>query len=390
MVGKQAARPKRQIETASVHGNMDASHQYGDIAPPIHFSVNFEYETIDKTKSEFGYARHRHPTREQVESSMAAIEGSSHALVFSSGVAAIDAIFRGLVAGDEIVADDDLFGGTYALLERLFRPIGVVIHYVNLSSGTEALDAALTSRTRFVLLETPTNPFMRIIDIARVVESARRVGAAVVVDNTFATPLLQRPLEYGVDLVVYSTTKYFSGHSDMTGGAIMMNDKAAYEKLKYVQYAAGAVPSSFDCWLLARSIKTLAVRVQRQCENAGKIASFLSTHSAIGSFNYPGLPDHPGYAIAQRQMSHPGAMMSFLPRGGIEAARRIFGRMQLFTRASSLGAVESLIVAPISGPHIGRAGTDNAPPSELLRLSIGIENVNDLLDDLRQALDPEK
>lgn len=378
-----------RIETASVHGPGKPEYQHGDVAMPIHFSVNFEYASLDKTVSEFGYARHRHPTREQVEASMASIEGSRHALLFASGVAALDAVLRGLKPGDEVVADDDLFGGTYALLERLYRPLGVEIRYVDLSTDDGGLAAALTNKTKFVLLETPTNPFMRIVDIEKVSEAAHKVGAAVIVDNTFATPLLQRPLEWGADIVVYSTTKYFSGHSDMTGGAIMLNDTADYERFKYIQYAAGAVPSTFDCWLLARSVKTLAVRVQRQCENAEKVAALLQSQPAIQALNYPGLPDHPGYAIAQRQMSHSGAMMSFVPRGGIEAARRIFERVTVFTRASSLGAVESLIVAPIAGPHIGRAGTDNAPPAELLRLSIGIENVEDLLDDLRAALKGE-
>lgn len=385
MSDSQTNRSAR-IETAAVHGGGPVEHQYGDVAMPLHFAVNFEYETLESTRTPYGYSRHRHPTREQAEAAIAAVEGSAHALLLASGVAATDVVFRGLKAGDHIVADDDLFGGTYALLERLYRPIGVEITYVDMSAGGEALAAALRPDTRFVLLETPTNPFMRIVDIEAVAEVAHKVGAAVVVDNTFASPVLQRPLECGADLVIYSTTKYFSGHSDLVGGAIMMNDKAAYDRLKYVQYAAGAVPSAFDCWLLARSIKTLAVRVERQCRNAAAIAELLAAHPAVETLYFPGLPTHPGHAVAKRQMSDFGAMMSFLPRGGIEAARRIYSRVRLFTRASSLGAVESLIVAPIAGPHIARAGTDNAPPSHLLRLSVGIEHVDDLVDDLRQAL----
>jgi cystathionine beta-lyase/cystathionine gamma-synthase len=385
MTDRRKARDVR-IETAAVHGAGRVKHQHGDVAMPLHFAVNFEYETLESTRTPYGYARHRHPTREQAEAAIAAVEGAAHALLLASGVAAIDVVLRGLRAGDHVVADDDLFGGTYALLERLYRPIGVEITYVDLSAGPEGLSSALTPKTRFVLLETPTNPFMRIIDIAAVSAAAHKVGAVVVVDNTFATPVLQRPLEYGADLVVYSTTKYFSGHSDLMGGAIMMNDAESYERLKYVQYAAGAVPSAFDCWLLERSIKTLAVRVERQCRNAATIAALLADHSAIEKLYFPGLETHPGHAVAKQQMSDFGAMMSFLPRGGIEAARRIYDRVRLFTRASSLGAVESLIVAPIAGPHIGRAGTANAPPAHLLRLSIGIEHVDDLMADLRDAL----
>jgi cystathionine gamma-synthase len=378
----------RHIETCAVHGAGRVEHQYGDVAMPMHLSVNFEYMDLESPKASFGYARHRHPTREQLEASLAAIEGSRHALALSSGVAAIDAILRALMPGDHVIADDDLFGGTYALLERLYRPQGIEISYLDLSRDVRELRAALTNRTRFVLLETPSNPFLRIIDLAAVADAARAVGASLVVDNTFATPVLQRPLEWGADLVVYSTTKYFSGHSDMMGGAIMMNDPVSYEKLKYVQYAAGAVPSVFDCWLLARSVKTLAVRVDRQCENAAQVASLLVGHPAVETLFYPGLKSHQGHAIAQRQMRKFGAMMSFLPRGGIAAARQIYDRVRVFTRASSLGAVESLIVAPIAGPHIGRTGTSNAPPSHMLRLSVGIEHVDDLLDDLRHALEP--
>ena len=381
-MSKPQAANQAHVETAAVHGEGRVEHQYGDVAMPLHLPVTLAYET----RGPFGYSRHRHPTREQAEAAIAAVEGSAHALLLASGVAAIDVVLRGLKAGDHIDADDDLFGGTYALLERLYRPVGVEIAYVNLSAGPDALSAALRPNTKFVLLETPTNPFMRIVDIAAVAAAAHRVGAAVVVDNTFATPVLQRPLEWGADLVVYSTTKYFSGHSDMMGGAIMMNDKAAYERLKYVQYAAGAVPSAFDCWLLARSIKTLAVRVERQCGNAAAIAALLARHPAVETLYFPGLESHPGHATAKRQMRDFGAMMSFVPRGGIEVARLIYDRVRLFTRASSLGAVESLIVAPIAGPHIGRAGTDNAPPAHLLRLSVGIEHVDDLLADLRNAL----
>jgi cystathionine gamma-synthase len=383
-VTERNARETR-IETAAVHG-APVDYQYGDVAMPLHFAVNFKYETLESTRTPYGYSRHRHPTREQAEAAIAAVEGSAHALLLASGVAAIDVVLRGLKAGDHLVADDDLFGGTYALLERLYRPIGVEMTYVDMSAGTDALSAVLRPDTRFVLLETPTNPCLRIVDIAAVADAARKVGAMVVVDNTFATPVLQRPLDCGADLVVYSTTKYFSGHSDLMGGAIMMNDKAAYERLKYIQYAAGAVPSAFDCWLLARSIKTLAVRVERQCGNAAVVAELLAGHPAVDKLYFPGLASHPGHVVAKRQMSDFGAMMSFVPRGGIEAARRIYDGVKLFTRASSLGAVESLIIAPIAGPHIARAGTDNAPPAHLLRLSIGIEHVDDLVADLRSAL----
>ena len=380
--------PQRHVETRAVHGGGPLDHQYGDVALPLNFSVNFEYQTLESTRTAYGYARHRHPTREHVEDAMASIEGASHALLLASGVAAIDVVLRELKAGDHVVADEDLFGGTYALLERLYRPIGVEVSYVDMSSGSDRLAAALSPRTRFVLLETPTNPFMRIVDIAAVSEVAHKAGAIVVVDNTFATPVLQRPLQCGADIVVHSTTKYFSGHSDLMGGAIMLKDQATYERLKYVQYAAGAVPGAFDCWLLARSVKTLAIRVERQCQNAAQVAALLAVHPAIEHLYYPGLESHSGHAVAKRQMTDFGPMMSFLPRGGIEAARRIYARVQLFTRASSLGAVESLIVAPIAGPHIARAGTSSAPPPHLLRLSIGIEHVDDLVDDLRNALAP--
>jgi cystathionine gamma-synthase len=375
-----------RLETRAAHAGHSADHQYGDVAMPLHPSVNFEYRDIATTKTEFGYARHRHPTREQFEEALAQVEGSTHALAFSSGVAAIDAVLRALKPGDHVLADSDLFGGTYALLERVYRPQGIETSYVDMSGPAEAVRGALKPQTKFMLFETPSNPFMRIVDIGRTAELARTVGAVVVVDNTFATPVLQRPLDQGADLVVYSTTKYFSGHSDIVGGAVMMNDAKAYERIKYIQYAAGATPSTFDCWLLARSLKTLAVRVQRQCENAARVAELIAQHPAIETVFFPGLAGHPGHALARRQMSSFGAMMAFLPKGGIVQAKRIYERVRVFTRASSLGAVESLIVAPIAGPHIGRAGTSGAPPSHLLRLSIGIEHIDDLLDDLRQAL----
>jgi cystathionine gamma-synthase len=376
----------RQMETRAAHVGHSPDHQFADVAMPLHPSVNFEYRDLATTKSDYGYARHRHPTREQYETALTQIEGASHALAFSSGVAAIDAVLRSLRPSDHVVADADLFGGTYALLERVYRPSGIEVTYADMSGDLAEVEAAIRPRTRIFLLETPTNPFLRIVNIASIAQLARAASASLVVDNTFATPVLQRPLEHGAHFVVYSATKHFSGHSDIVGGAVMMNDAEAYDRIKDIQYMAGAVPSTFDCWLLVRSLKTLAVRVQRQCENAARVASLLAADSSIEAVFYPGLPAHPGHETARRQMSHFGSMMSFIPKGGVARAREIYDRVRVFTRASSLGAVESLIVAPIAGPHISRAGTAGAPPAHLLRLSIGIEHVDDLLDDLRAAL----
>jgi cystathionine gamma-synthase len=386
MINQQSRCKNGHIETRTVHADNVFDWQFGDVATPLHMSVNFVYSDLATTRSEYGYARHRHPSREQLEAALAAIEGCEYGLAFSSGVAALDGLLRTLAPGDHVVAGNDLFGGTFALFEQLFRQFGLDFTYVD-TSDLEAVETAMTDRTRLVFVETPSNPFLKISNIAAIAEIAHASSAKLAVDNTFATPLLQQPLFLGADFALYSTTKYHGGHSDLTGGALLLNDPDDYARIRYVQYAAGAVPSTFDCWLLMRSLKTLALRVERQNANAGRIAEFLASHGGIDKLYYPGLADHPGKEIAARQMTGFGAMISFEPKGGLEAAEQVFGAVKIFTRASSLGAIESLIVAPIAGPHIARAGTDNAPPPNLLRLSIGIENADDLIADLSAALD---
>ncbi|MFT5143210.1 MAG: cystathionine gamma-lyase [Rhodothermales bacterium] len=335
------------------------------------------------------YARVTNPTRSALEENLAALEGARHGIAFSSGVAATDAVVRCLRPGDHIVASNDLYGGTYRLMREVFGPFGIESDFVDMSN-LDAVEAAFRPATRLLWIETPTNPLVRVVDIAGLAERARARGIAVAVDNTFATPYLQRPLSLGADLVVHSTTKYLGGHSDVIGGAVCTGSEQWNEKLRFLVKSAGAVPGPMDCFLTLRGTKTLHLRMQRHCENAGRVALYLEDHPAVGRVYYPGLKSHPTHELASRQMSGFGGMVSFLLKDtSMPAALKVLSGTSVFTLAESLGGVESLINHPATMTHgsIPReeriaAGLEDS----LIRLSVGVEDCDDLLSDLEDAL----
>ena len=326
------------------------------------------------------------PRRAALEGNLASLEGASFGYAFASGLAAEDAVLRSLLRpGDHLVMGNDAYGGTFRLISRVHAPLGISWSAIDLTDLV-AVGKALQSNTRLLWVETPTNPLLTIVDIEALATLAHQHGAAVVVDNTFATPYLQQPLALGADIVVHSTTKYIGGHSDVVGGFVATESSAFAEPIKFLQNATGAVPSPFDCYLLLRGIKTLAVRMDRHCESAAAIAGFLAGHGAVRSVLYPGLPSHPNHSVANRQMRRPGGMISFSPHGGREAALRIAGATTVFTLAESLGAVESLIEHPGAMTHASAAGSPLEVPADLIRLSVGLETVGDLIADLNVAL----
>jgi cystathionine gamma-lyase len=330
------------------------------------------------------------PTRDALEGNLAALEGARHGICFASGVAAIDALIKCLDPGDHIISCDDLYGGTYRLFRQTFEKFGYSFTFIDMSNLDNVRDA-LTERTRMIWVETPTNPLLRIIDIAGVSEIARDVGAFVAVDNTFASPYLQQPLELGADVIMHSTTKYLGGHSDIIGGAICTSDDDLTEGLRFQIKSSGAVPGPMDCYLVLRGTKTLHLRMARHCENARKVAEYLVSHPKVGSVFYPGFSDHPGHAIAARQMSDFGGMASFILKDdSVESAFRVMSATSIFQLAESLGGVESLIGHPATMTHASipaevrrAAGLSDS----LIRLSIGIEDADDLIEDLGRALE---
>lgn len=335
------------------------------------------------------YARVSNPTRSDLEANLASLEGADHGIAFASGVAGIDAILRRLRPGDHVVAGNDLYGGTYRLMRQVHEPMGIDFTFVDLHSA-EALDAAMTDATALVWLETPTNPLLRIYDIAALAEVARQRGATVAVDNTFASPYLQQPLALGADLVLHSTTKYLGGHSDVVGGAVLTSDDAWAEHLRFQIKAVGAAPGPMDCFLLLRSTKTLHLRMERHCANARAVAHFLRDHPKVGRALYPGFSDHPGHETAKRQMRDVGGMVSIvLADDALETAVKLMQSTRVFSLAESLGGVESLISHPASMTHgsipadVRRAA---GLPDSLVRLSVGVEDEADLIADLDQAL----
>jgi len=370
-----------RIETLAVHGGREVDPATGAVAPAIHLSTSFERGPDGEYSRGYIYTRDRNPNRDALESALAALEGGEAAAAFASGMAAIAAVFQALRPGDHVLAPDDAYHGTLVLLRDLLPEWQLAADFVDMSDPA-AVRAALRPNTRLVWVETPSNPLLKITDVARIAELAREAGALCVCDNTFATPILQRPLELGADFVVHSTTKYLGGHSDAQGGAVVARrTDSFFERIRAVQKYWGGVPSPFNCWLTLRSLPTLPLRVRTQSENAARIARFLAEHPAVSAVYYPGLPQHPGHEIAARQMAMFGAMISVRIRGGRDAAMAVAGRVRLFTRATSLGGVESLIEhrASIEGPR-------TRTPDDLLRLSIGIEHVDDLLEDLERAL----
>jgi cystathionine beta-lyase/cystathionine gamma-synthase len=376
------------IETLAVHAGQQPDPTTGAVMTPIYQTATYVQDGVGKHKG-YEYARTGNPTRAALEACLAELEGGRFGLCFSSGMAAIDTLLRLVKPGEHVLAGDDVYGGTYRLFVHVLAGYGIEFDFVDLSD-LDAARARLRPNTRLVWLETPTNPLMKIADLAALSEIARANQAhaptLVAVDNTFASPVIQQPLKLGADFVVHSTTKYLGGHSDVVGGAIVTSDEAAYERLKFLQNAVGAVPGPMDCFLTLRGIKTLPLRMERHSQNGMRIAEFLADHPAVRKVMYPGLEDHPNHAIAKKQMKMYGGMISFLPIGDEETARRIVERARIFALAESLGGVESLIELPAPMTHASVAGSPLEIDPSLVRLSAGIEHVGDLIEDLRQAL----
>jgi cystathionine gamma-lyase len=379
---------KYRFGTLAIHAGQVPDPSTGAIMTPIFQTSTYVQDAPAKHKGH-EYARVTNPTRSALEGNLAALEGGTHGICFSSGVGGIDAILKGLSPGDHIIATNDLYGGTYRLFTRVFEPLGFRFSFVDMTDP-EQVAAAMEPKTRLVWIETPTNPLMRIIDIERVSEIARAGGADVAVDNTFASPCLQQPLTLGATLVLHSTTKYLGGHSDVVGGVVVTNDDSWDERLRFQVKCTGAVPGPMDCFLVLRGTKTLHVRMERHCLNARKIVEFLGDHPKVGKIFYPGLKSHPGHEIATRQMSDFGGMMSFsLKNDNVERAIAVMSATKVFSLAESLGGVESLIEQPATMTHASiPAETRRAAGLEdsLIRLSVGIEDAEDLIEDLDQAL----
>ena len=372
------------FETRAIHAGQDPDPVTGAVIPPIYQTSTYVQEAVGVHKG-FEYSRTDNPTRTALHEVMAALEGGKWALAYASGLAATQNLAYLLAPGDHVLLSDDAYGGTYRLFAQVISRYGIEFSLVDLSN-LEATRAALRPNTKFVWVETPTNPYLKIVDIRGIAGLLDGHPAQLVVDNTFASPYLQQPLALGADFVVHSTTKYLGGHSDVVGGIVVGNDATAYETLKFHQNAAGAVPGPFDCWLTLRGIKTLAVRMDRHSANARAVAEFLQRHEFVDRVFYPGLADHPGHEVASRQMRDYSGMVSFTVRGDFEVAAEVAKRTRVFQLAESLGGVESLIEHPGQMTHASVAGTSAEVEETLIRLSVGIENVSDLIDDLDQAL----
>lgn len=376
-----------QFSTKAIHAGQEADRSTGAVVVPIYQTSTYKQEEINKHKG-FEYSRTGNPTRQALEGCLAALEGGNFSLAFSSGLAAEHAILSTLNPGDHVVAAKDMYGGTYRLFEQVFKPLGIQFSYV--AGDPENFEKALRPETRLVWIESPTNPLLRIIDISAVCAVAHKKGARVVVDNTFASPCFQQPLQFGADLVVHSATKYIGGHSDLVGGALVVNDKEWYEKLKFIQNAVGAIPGPFDCWLMLRGLKTLSVRMKQHEKNALKIAGFLKSHPAVSQVCYPGLPSDPFYPVAKKQMSGFGGMVSFYLRGGNkDSVNSFFKKLEIISLAESLGGVESLVNYPAIMTHGSMAEEERLAigiTNDLIRLSVGIEDVDDLIEDLKRGL----
>ena len=369
------------IETLAVHAGHHVDPSTGAVMPPINLSSTFERNADGSYTSGYVYSRSDNPNRQALEEVLAALEGGTAALTFASGMAAVQAVFMGLEAGAHVVIPDDVYFGTGALVADVFGRWGLTVTAVDMTDPANVA-AAMRPDTQLVWIESPSNPQLKIAAIAAIAQIAHAGGARCAVDNTWPTPILQRPLALGADIVMHSTTKYLGGHSDLLGGAVIVRAQDAfYDRMHRVQTVGGAVPSPFDCWLLARSIRSLPYRMRGHCANARAVATFLAGHPRIERVNYPGLPDHPGHAIAARQMSDFGGMLSIQVRGDAADALALTGRLRLFIRATSLGGVESLVEhrKSVEGPQ-------SPTPDNLLRLSVGLEHSDDLIADLAQAL----
>jgi cystathionine gamma-synthase len=377
----------RGFSTNAIHAGQAPDPTTGAVITPIHPSSTFAQDGVGGVREGgYEYSRSANPTRTALQECLAALEGGRHGIAFGSGMGASDVLLRVLLKpGDHLVIPHDAYGGTFRLVDKLLAPWGITYTPVDLGD-VDALRAAVRPTTRAVWCETPTNPLLGIADIAALASVAHEAGARLVVDNTFASPYLQTPLALGADVVLHSTTKYVGGHSDVVGGALVTSDDELAEQIRFTQNASGSVPGPFDAWLTLRGVKTLAVRMERHCDNAERVAELLAGHPAVSAVLYPGLPGHPGHEVAAKQMRRFGGMVSFLVAGGREAALRVCAATELFTLAESLGGVESLIEHPGQMTHMSVAGSALEVPDNLIRLSVGIEDVEDLLDDLRTAL----
>ncbi|ATL70480.1 cystathionine gamma-synthase [Nocardia terpenica] len=374
------------FSTRAVHAGFDPDPQTGAVNVPIYASSTFAQDGVGGLRGGFEYARTGNPTRAALEANLAALESGRYGRAFSSGMAATDCTLRAtLRPGDHLVIPDDAYGGTFRLIDKVFRHWGIE-YSVAAVSDPDAVRKALRPNTKLVWVETPTNPLLNIGDIAALADIAHAGGAKLVVDNTFASPYLQQPLLLGADIVLHSTTKYVGGHSDVVGGALVTNDAELDAAFGFLQNGAGGVPGPTDAFLTLRGIKTLALRMDRHCDNAETLAEFLSEHPAVTQVIYPGLPDHPGHAVAQKQMRRFGGMISVRLRGGRQAALDFCARTRIFTLAESLGGVESLIEHPGAMTHASTEGSELEVPADLVRLSVGIEDVSDLLADIERAL----
>lgn len=370
-----------KFETLAVHAGHSVDVGTGAVTEAIHLSTTFERDADGGYSRGFLYSRNHNPNRNGLEAALAALEGGAASAAFGSGLAAVTAIFQGLTPGDHVIAPNDIYHGTANVLKHLFAKWGVTATFVDMTN-LDGVRKALTAQTKIVWIETPSNPLLQCVDITAIAEIAHHHGARAIADNTFASPVLQQPLTLGCDMVMHATTKYLGGRSDVLGGAVVSRlDDAHFAQLRTAQLFGGAVPSPFDCWLVMRSLPTLPYRMQAHCANAQKVAEFLQQHAKVSVVHYPGLRDNPFHAVASKQMSGFGGMLSFEVKGGKESAMALAANVDIFTRATSLGGVESLIEhrASIEGP-------DSKTPQGLLRTSVGLENADDLIDDLSEAL----
>jgi len=383
-----------KFETLSIHAGQPPDPATGAVMTPIYQTSTYVQDGVGKHRG-YEYSRTGNPTRSALENCLAALEATTHGLAFSSGMAATDAVLRLLSPGEHVLAGSDVYGGTYRLFEQVLRPYGLEFSYVD-TSDLDQIAAALRPETRMLWLETPTNPLLNISDIAGIADFLRSIQTSnvaqitekiyLVVDNTFGTPYLQRPLELGADIVVHSTTKYLGGHSDVVGGAVLVEDVDVYEKLAYLQNAVGAIPGPMDCFLVLRGLKTLPVRMDRHAANATAVADFLASHPKVASLRYPFHASHPQHELARRQMHNGGGMLAFIMKSGEAGARRIAESTRLFALAESLGGVESLIEVPAAMTHASTVNSPIAIDPGLIRLSVGLEHIEDLLGDLELAL----
>ncbi|RLB47059.1 MAG: cystathionine gamma-synthase [Deltaproteobacteria bacterium] len=377
-----------RIETLAIHAGQRPDPETGAVMTPIHLSSTYAQAGPGEHKG-FEYSRTDNPTRRTMEACLAALEAATHGIAFSSGCAATTTLFHTLSPGDHIVACDDVYGGTFRILDKVMKPLGIETSWVDLTD-LEGLADVFRPETKMLFAETPTNPMLKLIDIRKAAAIAKEHGITTVVDNTFATPINQRPLELGADVVVHSMTKYLNGHSDVVGGVICTSDDAIAERLRFLQNAIGAIPAPFDCFMVLRGLKTLPVRMERHAQSAADLAAWLEARPEVEKVYYPGLPSHPQHALAQEQMKTPGGMISFVIAGGLPAARKLLGAVRIFVCAESLGGVESLIEHPAIMTH-GSVPVESREKlgivDGLIRISVGLEALEDLREDLAGALE---